>query len=52
MTNKSAEDDNDTSVEEWNLSGVWFPKVLSLVKTPLRCASLLDVWVFWIRHDD
>jgi len=39
------------SVERRHFSSVWFPEVLPLIQGPLRSASLVNVWVVWIRHD-
>ena len=39
------------SVERRHFSSVRFPEVLPLIQGPLRSASLVNVWVVWIRHD-
>lgn len=40
-----------TGIEQRNLAGVGFPKILSLVECPLWSGPLFDVWIGRIRHD-
>ena len=41
-----------TSVEDGDLSSVWFPEVLTLVESPLGRAPLGNVGVPGVRHDE